>query len=223
MRIILALLVAMPLAAAAQESAPHHMPPAPPQQYQPGPQQAGYGARRHDGFFIRPELGVGYVSTKGTQDGVTLKVSGSGATLGLAIGGAVTENFILAAQVWDIVASSPDAEVSGGGLSASGSVDGTSAVVGYGVLLNWYLQNNVYLAVTPSLTRLVLEDGSSTGTSEWGVGLRGAVGKEWWVSNNWGLGLAASLAFSSNKDSSASNAPTLRTTGFGLTFSATYN
>lgn len=224
MRTVLALLVAvaMPLAAYPQEYAP----PAPPQQYQPAPgymPRPGYASQRHLGFFIRPELGVGYVSSKASEGGATLKISGSGATLGLAVGGAVSENFIVGGHVWEIIASSPEVEASAGGLSASGTADGTSALVGYGLLLNWYfMPSNAYLALTPSLTRLVAENDGSTGRSEWGVGLRAAVGKEWWVSNSWGLGLAASLAVSSNEDAGP-GAPTFTSTGFGLTFSATYN
>jgi hypothetical protein len=83
--------------------------------------------------------------------------------------------------------------------------------------------SNIYLAVTPSLTRLVMDDGTSSATTEWGFGLRGAVGKEWWVSDNWGVGVSGSLAFSSNKDSSASGAPTWSTVSFGIGVSATYN
>jgi hypothetical protein len=179
---------------------------------------------RHKGFFIRPELGFGYFGASASQGGVTLKVSGGGAALGLAIGGAVSEDFIVAGQVWDYVVSEPTVSMSGGGFDFSGTAtDGSAGLVGYGVLLNWYfMPGNWYAAVTPSLTRIVTSDGTSDFTSEWGFGVRGAFGKEWWVSDHWGLGLAASLALSSNKDA-GTDPPTFTTFCAGLTFSATYN
>jgi hypothetical protein len=180
--------------------------------------------QRHFGFFFRPELGFGYTNSGASSGGVDFTVKGGGASLALALGGAVTENFIIGGQVWDVVASSPTVEVSSGSTSVSGSDADTSAgLVGYGLLLNWYLPSNFYVAITPSFTRLVADNGSSSSTSEWGFGVRGAFGKEWWVSNHWGLGVAGSLAVSGNKDSSASNAPTWTTVAFGIGFSATYN
>jgi len=49
-----------------------------------------------------------------------------------------------------------------------------------------------------------------------------ALGKEWWVSDHWGLGVAGHISFSSNQDPVASN-NTLTTWAFGAAFSATYN
>ena len=205
----LLLLALIPLSAAAQDAS--------------RPRHGDFTVHRHLGFFIRPELGFGYLNSSASQSGTDFTISGSGAGLGLAIGGAVSENFIVAGQVWDYVASRPDVKISGGGSSISGASDSDAGLVGYGVLLNWYLQpSNAYLAVTPSFTRLVSSNGSSSSTSDWGFGVRGAVGKEWWVSDHWGLGLNASLGLSSNKDK-GSGAPTFGTACFGVNFSATYN
>jgi hypothetical protein len=179
---------------------------------------------RHLGFFVRPELGFGYMTSSASQGGDSITMSGGGAGFALAVGGAVAEDFIVAGQVWDIVVSDPSVSVTAGGTKITGTASGTNAgVVGYGVLLNWYLQpSNVYLAVTPSLTRLVSDNGTTSSTSDWGFGARGAVGKEWWVSHHWGLGLAASVGLSSNRDS-GSGTPTWGTAAFAVTFSATYN
>jgi hypothetical protein len=205
----LLLIALVPLAAVAQDAPP----PAP---------AGGYSTyNRHFGFFIRPELGFGYFSSSASQGGTDATISGGGGVFALAIGGAVSENFIVAGQVWDYIASSPTLKVNGVNIPIS---NGSSAgVVGYGVLLNWYLQpSNLYIAVTPSFTKLVSSDGTSSETSEWGFGVRGAVGKEWWVSDHWGIGLAASLALSSNKFS-GSGQPSWGSAAFGLTCSATYN
>jgi hypothetical protein len=107
-------------------------------------------------------------------------------------------------------------------MSGSNS-DSNAALVGYGLLLNWYFPSNLYFALTPSFTRLTSSNGSSSGNSEWGFGLRAALGKEWWVSNHWGLGAVAGFALSSNKDMADAGAPTWTTVGFNVSLSATFN
>ena len=47
------------------------------------------------------------------------------------------------------------------------------------------------------------------------------VGKEWWASENWGLGMAADLVYSRIPDSSGS--ATWNGFGAGVLFSTTYN
>jgi hypothetical protein len=181
--------------------------------------------RRHFGFFFRPELGFGYAHSSASSGGGDLTVKGGGGSFALAVGGAVLENFIVGAQVWDVVSMSPTVEASNGSTSASAgtSSDASSGVVGYGLLLNWYLPNNVYLALTPSFTRLAASDGDSNSVSEWGFGARAALGKEWWVSNHWGIGAAGGIALSSNKDSPDAGAPSWTTLAFSVSLSATYN
>ncbi len=49
------------------------------------------------------------------------------------------------------------------------------------------------------------------------------VGKEWWVTDNWGVGVAAELLLSSMKDDPVVSDATYSATTFGLLFSATYN
>ena len=206
---LLCLAALVPLSAAAQAA--------------PAPASADPTYQRHRGFFIRPELGLGYFGASASSGGIDLSVKGGGANFGLAIGGAVSEDFILAGQVWDYVASSPTVTIKSNGSELSGTADGSAGLVGYGLLLNWYfMPSNLYAAVTPSFTRLVASNGTSSSTSEWGFGVRGAFGKEWWVSDHWGLGLAGSLALSSNKDS-GSGSPTWGSWALGLSFSATYN
>lgn len=154
MKKIAALLVAFPLVATAQQRYPPQYAPPPQQprpqqqqqlaQYQqPGvpPQQAFSDAHRHRGLFIRPELGSGYQSGSASNSVASLDVSGGEVTLGLAIGGAMTENFILAGHVWDVVENSPSVKIVRGGISTTITTDSNTdaSLVGYGVLLNWYL------------------------------------------------------------------------------------
>src|SRR5438552_16887763 len=52
-------------------------------------------------------LGLGYLSTKASQGGVDATVRGAAGAFGLAAGGALTENSILAHHIWDVVVSDP--------------------------------------------------------------------------------------------------------------------
>ena len=55
-----------------------------------------------------------------------------------------------------------------------------------------------------------------------GLGLKLAVGKEWWVSDHWGIGVAGQFFISRNDDPDATTVK-LTTLGGGVAFSATYN
>jgi hypothetical protein len=49
------------------------------------------------------------------------------------------------------------------------------------------------------------------------------VGKEWWVSRNWGIGVAGQLVGASVKDSGAAVRPTWSVGSFAIAFTATFN
>lgn len=184
------------------------------------PAFAQSGPHAHDGFFIRPELGAGYVHSSASKTGNDLAIFGSGADFSLAVGGAISENLILAVHLYSTQASDPDVELNG--LEASTS-DTTSGLVGLGPQLTYYFMPvNLYVSGTLALTRVVVESNGADANTELGVGARLSVGKEWWVSDNWGLGLAAHLGLSSNEDKGA-NAARFGTWTSGVSFSATYN
>jgi hypothetical protein len=180
----------------------------------------GYDSRyqRHFGFYIRPDLGFGYMTS--SESGVTL--SGFAGLAGVAIGGAIQENSILAVHIIDAVAQNPT--VSAGGSSANTN-DTSVTLWGIGPQYTYYfMPANVYLSTTLALTRMHSSSPGASGDSDWGIGTRVAVGKEWWVSDHWGLGVVGHVSFSSNQDpvpGGGSNA--LTTWALGFAFSATYN
>jgi hypothetical protein len=165
---------------------------------------------RHLGFFFRADVGVGYLaSLTGASDGPP-DLSGMSVPLGLAVGGAVAENWILAGEVW-------------GGFSRTNAEDSkqTLFVYGYALALVIYgMPANLYLSFAPGITRLRIETASATTNSDWGFGVKMAFGKEWWVGDHWGLGIAAELFLSINRDGTFA---TRTTVAPGLTFSATFN
>jgi hypothetical protein len=154
--------------------------------------------QHHRGVFIRPDLGFGYVSANASPGGTDLCIAGAAASLGIAAGGAIARNQILAIHFWDFVASNPNVTT---GALKSASANSAFALFAIGPEYTFYSASNYYLSVSPALTRIDYLSNGSAGGSNWGYGLRASAGKEWWASENWGLGVAAQFSLSVNQDS----------------------
>ncbi len=219
MRSILALLLLVPTVALAQPGAAP--PPPPPPGY--GPPPAAYGAdpnaHRHDGFYLRFFLGLGYTSMN--LEDADLTVSGVGGAFGIAVGYAVSENLIIFGELFDDIAVNPEIKMGGMTLDTE---DVNAGVVAIGAGIAYYIQpSNIYVSGTLSWGQLtVQQDGREVGESDFGPGVSLMVGKEWWVSNNWGLGAALQVYAGSMKDSQ-DGGPTWRTTAAAIVGSATFN
>jgi hypothetical protein len=177
---------------------------------------------RHFGFFLRPDLGFGYLSSSESTSAGDATVSGFAGLAGVSIGGAVAENLILGAHIFDAAASNPT--VSLGSTSANTS-NASLTMFGIGPELTYYfMPNNVYLSGTVALTRMTFNSSGNDATTDWGVGSRVTLGKEWWVSNHWGLGLSGHISYSANNDAGSNGNGTLMSSwAAGAAFSATYN
>lgn len=184
------------------------------------PPPYGSTSYRHLGLYFNAALGFGYLKSTASQGGIDASVSGGSGVFSLALGGAVSENFILAGHVWDSVAFSPSVTL---GPFSGTATNASSYVVGFGPSLVYYfMPSNLYIQVSPSITKLSSERGGQTYSTESGFGAWLGLGKEWWVGDHWGLGVAGHVVFSSNKDQGA-GAPTWGSYGFGLQASLTYN
>jgi Bacterial SH3 domain len=198
-------------------------PPLPGYRYYPPRRYYDPGAFRHVGFFFRLDLGLGYLatSTSGTSSVVDFdSAHGLAGEIGVQLGGALAENTIVAGHFWASSAFSPRLK-SGGTVIDNGS-DFATTLFGIGPSFDHYfMPQNVYVSVTPSLTWLRFDDPFNTFDSDVGFGLRTALGKEWWVSGHLGIGLQGWFAFSFNRE--GSGLPTWDTYTGGLSFAATIN
>ncbi|MGA8890655.1 MAG: hypothetical protein WB493_03735 [Anaeromyxobacteraceae bacterium] len=176
-------------------------------------------ARRHKGFFLRLDGGIGYAGSSTSQGGVNASITGASSQFGVAVGGAVAENVILAGDIWGGVLFAPKVTVGG----ITGTRSSSASLVGFGPHLSYYfMPANIYLSLTPAITIVSLTyDGSSANTKA-GFGSKIALGKEWWVGDHWGLGVAGQFMFSINVDE-GTNPPTWSTFAGGVAFSATLN
>jgi hypothetical protein len=194
------------------------------QQSQPVPSSL----HRHFGFFIRPDLGFGYMTATeptGSAAFGDLTVSGFSGVAGLGIGGAISENVILGVHFFDAVAANPKVSLSSGQSGTASNVQLT--MWGIGPELTYYfMPANVYISATAGVSGVSITQTSNGRTSDTsaGFGSRVTLGKEWWVSDHWGLGLAGHVSFSTNNDpASNGQGNTLTTWVLGAAFSATYN
>lgn len=186
----------------------------------------------HDGFFLRLSTGLGYASVSGDNDnsGTFKGVTGQGS---IAIGGIVTENLAIHADLFATTLFNPDYEQNGTTTSTPDNVEITmrAGTLGVGLTyyfmpLNLYLSASLGLAVASTEIRYTILGFSRTATyeSETGVGLNLMVGKEWWVSENWGVGVAGQLIYVNIpvKDENSADDNISGASG-GVLFTATFN
>lgn len=178
------------------------------------------GAETHDGFFLRFKVGPGYASAKSDTD-PSLKISGGAFHFRFDIGGALTENLILHGTLDSFSVFEPEIEYD----SESGRIEDSSFdISGIGIGLSYYLMpSNLYVglllaSVEDSIT-FDIYDEEIEAESDSGPHLTLNAGKEWWVSDNWGLGLGADLGVGRVPDGDDN----FDNFTFSVNFSATYN
>jgi hypothetical protein len=218
--------LSIPAAAAAQPGQPPPPPPGSSPSY-------GYGAygmtvpgvREHDGFFLRMGLGAGYLRSSTEVMDQDVAVKGPAVNFQLALGGNLAPGLILYGEIFGNGIADPTVEFEGEEVDTE---DTSLTLAGVGIGLAYYLPVNVYFSGTLAATRLTWTDNTGPAEEEYDSELGPAVvlqvGKEWWVSDQWGLGLAGQLLLSSNKDDEdAVEEVTWTTPAFSLLFSATYD
>lgn len=173
----------------------------------------------HRGLHFAGDLGAGGSASSMSESGDDAKYSGPAGLYSLAVGGAVAPNLIIGGQLWGSSVSDVDLTVNG---HTETLHDVTYDVYGFGALVKYYIMPvNMYLSATPSVAQLSLKSDFGSDETRWGPALRLGVGKEWYVSQHWGLGVAGVLQLASNK--AEDDGPTWRTMGGGVVFSASFN
>jgi hypothetical protein len=107
---------------------------------------------------------------------------------------------------------------------AEKKVDVGISTLGIGV--SWYFTSyNIYLSPVISFSVMEYDGPVLKGDSEGGGGFGLSVGKEWWVSDNWGLGVALYVYSGSDtvKEKSTGITSDVKSSIIGLMFTATYN
>ena len=187
------------------------------------------GHERHDGFYLRMMFGGGYRKASASTSTDEVTISGTGPALTFAIGGALVDNVVIFGQLTIASALEPQLRSSTQGTTTLNNTD--TDLFGIGVGLAYYVMPvNVYISGALLMSQLELsEHGNSDNSADLtdeGLGVDLTVGKEWWVSSNWGLGIAAQLFFARLPGvgtSTTGERVHWNTVATTLAFSATFN
>ena len=169
-------------------------------------------SHQHDGIFLR--FLVGPAGLTGTGKVVperpdSYAYQGGGPGIVLAIGSALTRSIVFYGEATNVFAVGSTTETRGNG--ETGVHDRFESL---GAGLSYYLPSNLYLG-----TSLFLGAGSAGGG---GLGASATIGKEWWVSDRWGLGLAGRIYVVSDEVPGFENGSSIGG-GAMIAFSASYN
>jgi len=176
----------------------------------------------HQGLFTRVALGPAGFDSQATFGSDKYEISGGGAGFSLAVGWAVTPQLVIYGEVFDDVAVGPTLKMNDMDVGTSGG-DVSAGVVGIGPGVAYYFPSNLYVSATLAASRLTVQQGGmDVAHTDTGFGVSAMVGKEWWVTQKWGVGVGGQLYVGSIPDSTQGS-PSWTTAGAMLAFSATYN
>jgi len=180
------------------------------------------GYHRHDGFYLSMNVGIaGGKTVLSDDDGNELTFSGPGSAIEIRIGNALTPNLIISADLMGRAVAGPHVEF--GGASADADDDFTISDGVFGVGLTYYfLPQNIFISGTAGFGQIAEDDGDDKFETDLGFAMSFKVGKEWWVSKNWGLGVSGGYAFVSAEDGDFEGL-SLTSNKFFVLFNTTYN
>jgi hypothetical protein len=189
------------------------------------------GFHTHDGFYLSLAGGPAFGTITLNATGVFFKkqeYSGTGFQFDFKIGGVISEeaNLILSFDMMGRAISGPT--ITQDGASGTTTSDITASDVMYGVgITKYFMPSNIFISATVGVGSFAVGNTNAQAKSQSGFGFQLKGGKEWWVSDNWGLGVAAGFAYISADDQKEPSYPsytaTLSTTKFFVVFNTTFN
>lgn len=175
----------------------------------------------HDGFFLRVAPGFGWNTTSSESRGNEIELSGVSGLFNLAIGGAVAQDLILHLDVSGVRTSDPKVEINGTEQAADVGSSSTSLLA---IGMTYYFSSNMYVTGAVGMAKSKKESGGIEYTTDTGYGVNAMIGKEWWVSDNWGVGVAGQFLYTNCPDKGINGVSSdVKSTSFGVLLSATYN
>ncbi len=175
---------------------------------------------RHTGLYLRAEVarGAGGSGAWTSPDASESVASFWGPILmfGASLGGTVSEDFVIAGELWGTVLLAPE-------FSPSTATRGGGTLLAFGPQFTWYwLPANIYLSLTPAVSFLSLSVNGATTRSQPGFGFKAAFGWEIRVARDLALGPAIQAQFSMNRNAAGVDLE-WDTFGLGIGISVTYN
>jgi hypothetical protein len=187
------------------------------------------GFHQHDGFYLSLNGGPAFGKIVLDMQNSPVRqmiFSGNGFESDFRIGGAPVENFILSVDLITRSIVGPELDIDGIKLTANDNVSASDQTIGLG--LTYYIMPvNLFLSGTIGMGKFALTTNVGNSSSQAGLSFRLKVGKEWWVSKNWGLGCAIGYNHVSADDQTGGAPPgysgALSTDKISLLFNTTFN
>lgn len=186
------------------------------------------GVEQHDGFMLRLTLGFGggaaSLEPQDTSAVLSTDISGAGGAFSIDIGGAPVDDLNIHLRISTFTMVDPTVTVDAAGISDELNGSFGSSFFGLG-LTYYFMPINLYITAALGVSRLTVDidsDNEDPRGTDAGFGFNFDVGKEWWVSDNWGLGLAGRFVLVSGTTNDADLETAFGMTAFALLFSATY-
>lgn len=182
--------------------------------------------QKHKGFFLSLSGGPNF-SGISIEDNLPYATDyvGSGPILDLKIGGAIKENLILHATLITDYMSGPKISSNGVTQKTSDNFMIGEDFIGGGI--TYYLMpSNMFLSgsIGPGNFRRMDTGDDTSVSSDKGFGFQVKVGKEWWVSRRWGLGIALSYSQLNVRNKPENGVVELiNSNNLGIYFNATLN
>ena len=150
----------------------------------------------HDGFYLQLDAGLGYLSTTASSDagGGELTFSGLSTPFALLLGGTVGP-VVIGGGFFADHAPSPSAKIEGSDLDLG---DVSLTLFGVGLFADYYVDPHGGLHIQPFLGFGALEasrDGASGGSDPTGPVLAIGVGYDFWVADEWSIGVMGRFAY----------------------------
>lgn len=174
------------------------------------------GVRQHDGFFAQIQAGPAYLDLNIPD--LDVATHGMGFGLNIAIGGSPSKNFVIFGEMIVQSVSSPKIEIEGTEYDSVDSAALSFTSIGPGVAY-YFGESSFFLSGAIGLADATFETAEASAGAD-GIGFRLGAGKEWWVGDQWGIGLGANFFYASLSDEGSTD---VRATSFALNLSATYH
>lgn len=182
--------------------------------------------RSHKGFYLSMGVGpvFGNINMKSNELGEVI-YSGVGAIFDFKIGGAIKENLILHGSLMSSTMAGPEVKTSAGSGKSSNNINLGEAMIGGG-LTYYIMPENISFSGSLGLGNFTVinNDTDVNVSTERGISMQIKLGKEWFVSKKWGLGVAATYGKTSvNNTPGGGLQEKLNSNRFGIMFSASLN
>jgi hypothetical protein len=205
-------------------SAPASTPPAAADRpaTQPAAARTDNAGRR--GFLMRVQIGGGYRSASAGDGSTAVDVSGSGVGFSLLMGGAVAESVFLYGEYMTEMTANPTIEVGQAKVVANETFTRLHA---FGPGITYLMPQGMHVGGTLVFAQMSIErDGNEVASTKVGYGFSARVGKDFWLSPHYALGVVGQFTFATMPDrvvSPTAEPPNVAMTAFTLALSATYN